>query len=297
MKIITPNYYQQFKCIAAACKHNCCIGWEIDIDADTLEYYRSIPGALGLRLNKCISLDKTPHFILSQQERCPFLNDRNLCDIIATLGEGALCAICADHPRFRNEFANRTELGLGLCCEAAGRLILGQKERTELTVVQQDDEVLSPEEQAFLRLRDKIFSVLQNPAIPLLSRLPELRVLCGDNPPEKLLEEWAGIFRSLERMDPAWDGYLDQLKENDAVCWEAPLEKAAVYFTYRHLAGALEDGLFAERIRFILLSVRVLSALGANAKDFDEFVEIARLYSAEIEYSDQNLDILLQHLS
>ena len=38
MKIIVPDYYKDFKCLAGDCKHSCCIGWEVDIDADTLEY-------------------------------------------------------------------------------------------------------------------------------------------------------------------------------------------------------------------------------------------------------------------
>ena len=32
MKIIAPNYYPAFRCIADKCRHSCCIGWEIDID-------------------------------------------------------------------------------------------------------------------------------------------------------------------------------------------------------------------------------------------------------------------------
>ena len=296
MKIITPNYYQQFKCIAADCKHNCCIGWEIDVDTDTLAYYQSFPGDFGLRLQKSIALDDTPHFILEKQERCPFLNAGNLCDIISTLGEEGLCAICADHPRFRNEFSNRTEIGLGLCCEAAGRLILGQTEKTKLIEAEPNEESLLPEEQALLQLRETIFSILQDRSFPLQQRLDQINGLCGDAH-FKPLSEWVEIYRDLERMDPAWDLYLDKIKEPSPTRWEPALEKAAVYFTYRHLAGVLEDGLLYERIRFIILSVRMLSALAADAEDFEDLVEIARLYSAEIEYSDQNIDLLLQHLS
>ena len=296
MKIITPNYYQQFKCIAADCKHNCCIGWEIDVDADTLAFYQSIPGDFGLRLQKSISFDDTPHFILGKQERCPFLNAGNLCDIISTLSEEGLCAICADHPRFRNEFSDRTEVGLGLCCEAAGRLILGQTEKTEFTNANIDETSLLPEEKALLQLREEIFSILQDHSFPLRQRLEKINALCG-NTPLKPLNEWVEIYRSLERMDPIWDQYLNKIKEPFPARWESALEKAAVYFTYRHLAGALQDGLLCERIRFIILSVRILSALASSAEDFEDLVEIARLYSAEIEYSDQNIDLLLQHLS
>ena len=41
MRVIVPEYYKEFKCIASKCKNNCCIGWEIDIDKDTYELYKS----------------------------------------------------------------------------------------------------------------------------------------------------------------------------------------------------------------------------------------------------------------
>ena len=31
-----PSYYRQFRCIGSDCTDNCCIGWEIDIDPETL---------------------------------------------------------------------------------------------------------------------------------------------------------------------------------------------------------------------------------------------------------------------
>jgi lysine-N-methylase len=36
MKLRAPKYYLDFACIADRCKHSCCIGWEIDVDADTM---------------------------------------------------------------------------------------------------------------------------------------------------------------------------------------------------------------------------------------------------------------------
>lgn len=100
----TLNFFQNFHCIAGDCKHSCCIGWEIDIDEDTLDYYRQIGGDFGRRLSANIATDGTPHFKLTKDERCPFLNQQNLCDIILNLGEESLCQICTDHPRFRSFF-------------------------------------------------------------------------------------------------------------------------------------------------------------------------------------------------
>ena len=102
MLTVYPDYYPTFRCIAGACKHSCCIGWEIDIDEESLARYKAMPGPLGERLRNHISADDPPHFVLGEGERCPFLNERNLCDLILEGGEGLLCQICDDHPRFRN---------------------------------------------------------------------------------------------------------------------------------------------------------------------------------------------------
>lgn len=41
MKQLIPHFYPNFACIASRCSDSCCIGWEIDIDPDTADYYRS----------------------------------------------------------------------------------------------------------------------------------------------------------------------------------------------------------------------------------------------------------------
>ena len=120
---VFPDHYKKFKCIASACRHNCCIGWEIDIDEQTLAYYQRVDGDLGKALKKHISLEETPHFVLGENERCPFLSEQNLCKLIISLGKEHLCSVCAEHPRFHVTLPDRTESGLGLCCEAAGALV------------------------------------------------------------------------------------------------------------------------------------------------------------------------------
>ena len=88
MQHIVPDYYTRFTCIAGACRHNCCFGWEIDIDEDTLETYQDYQGPIKERLQTNIDFSADPpHFILGPQERCPFLNSNNLCDIIIEMGE------------------------------------------------------------------------------------------------------------------------------------------------------------------------------------------------------------------
>ena len=47
MILRVPSYYKTFQCIADKCEHSCCIGWEIDIDEDSYDYYMGIEGAFG----------------------------------------------------------------------------------------------------------------------------------------------------------------------------------------------------------------------------------------------------------
>ncbi len=308
MKLIAPSYYPAFRCIADKCRHSCCIGWEIDIDPDTRAQYRRIPGAFGERLNAAIADGKVSSFRLGPDERCPMLNENGLCDLITELGEGALCQICADHPRFRSYFADRTEIGLGLCCEEAARLILGQKVSMRLICLSDDGEPAElPEEEAeLLALRDGLIARMQDGTRPLEDRLAALLNAVHFVLPDR---DWAAVYRGLERLDPRWDEVLDALPRriSDAAptrlsdCPINPFgayENFAVYLLYRHLPGALDDEDIPGRVAFCVLSTRVLMALCAAKADCSlaECTELARMYSAEIEYSEDNMAALLDAL-
>lgn len=298
MKLMAPNYYPLFSCIADKCTHSCCIGWEIDIDPDTCDFYRSVEGELGRELAENIEYGEEPHFRLGEGERCPFLDDRGLCRIISALGEGALCEICAEHPRFRNHFTDRTEIGLGLCCEAAAQLILERKEPMRLIVLEDDGEHCSEgSDDAFFAVRDDIFALLQNRRMSAADRMDAAAVRFGALLPHRAPAAWARIYASLERLDSEWDKCLERLAEADVLpsaLSDIELEQLAVYFVYRHLSGSTFDGTFGERLGFCLLSVKIIDALCALCGRSG--ADIARMYSSEIEYSDENIQALLEAL-
>lgn len=304
MKWIAPDYYSHFVCIAGACRHSCCAGWEIDVDAETREYYRTVPGEIGDRLRESIvDGEETACFRLDARERCPFLNSDNLCDLILSLGEESLCQICADHPRFRNFFADRTEVGLGLCCEAAGRLILAQKEPVRLVELDDDGETDAPdpEELDLFALRDALTDVAQNRTLPIEARLEQILDRSELNP-DRTLAHWVEFLKGLERLDEAWTERLDALcaapEAKPDAQWDVPFEQLLTYLIYRHVPGALEDGRLAERIAFCALMTGLLRALFAALPDRDAegLAELCRLFSSEIEYSDENITAILDAL-
>lgn len=302
VRTIVPDYYEAFSCIAGACRHSCCIGWEIDIDGDSLARYDALEGEYGEVLRARIDrTGEVPHYRLGEGERCPFLRPDGLCEMILTLGEDALCQICTDHPRFRSDFADRTELGLGLCCEAAGALILKREAPISLTVLTDDgaETEPDPEEETLLAFREMLFSILQDRSCTLDERLEELLDTCGASLPEGGPADWAEFFLGLERLDEGWTVLLTALQaektadrpELHGPVWERALEQAAVYFLYRHLPAALEDGDVASKVAFAAVSVKMLRALcaGTENADLDDLVEFARMYSGEVEYSEENL--------
>lgn len=160
MKTYAPAYYKEFHCTADRCRHTCCAGWDVDIDEESLGKYKAMTGEFAGRLKKCIDFGKDPHFILTPEERCPLLNENNLCELILHEGEEALCQICRDHPRFRNYWTDRIEVGLGMACEEAARLILSQKEPFRLEVIEEDDtadpEGLPEDEQYLMQVREDL---------------------------------------------------------------------------------------------------------------------------------------------
>jgi len=309
MRVIVPDYYKDFSCIAGACRHSCCIGWEIDIDVDSLARFRALDTPYGEVLRSRINFEAdTPHYRLAEQDRCPFLREDGLCEMILELGEDALCQICADHPRFRNHFSDRTELGVGLCCEAAGALILKRQQPMTLEVLEDDGEENTPddEEETLLSFRDMLLEILQDRSCTMDERLEELLSACGAEEIDLSPARWAKKLLELERLDENWTVLLKNLASQNQFdlpvlhtpAWETAFEQAAVYFLFRHLPAALEDGDIASKASFAALSVTILRGLcaGKASPTTDDLVEFARMYSGEVEYSEENLQAVFDLL-
>lgn len=302
MQEVVPNYYHTFRCIAGACKHSCCVGWEIDIDEETMAFYESLDTKLGEKIRKSIE-GEVPHFILGPGDRCPFLQDDGLCELICECGEEALCEICSLHPRFRNFYPSFTEMGLGLCCEEAARLILSLEEKFSVKMPEQVQ--LTEEECLFLAKRQEIFEVLQDRDKNIQERFDNLAQRFGFSF-DFSLDQIRKIYLSLERLDEKWTAMLEGLKgfSFDESIFKSEkfqifFEQLAVYFVFRHLGEAMWDGEYGARVRFALVSCFLVGALCSQKEfvsgqvNFEESADIVRMYSAEIEYSEDNTEVLL----
>lgn len=166
MKIIVPSYYEEFKCIMDKCTHSCCEKWEVDIDEVSLKRYQKYP-----EIMKYVKPDlSTPQFILKEKEKCSFLRDDGLCQMIIDYGEDMLCDVCTDHPRYRNFWSDRIEMGIAPVCEEAGRIILRSEESLKLVEKTKDGkyvefkdnrENLPEDEQYLLAFRDELLARIE----------------------------------------------------------------------------------------------------------------------------------------
>lgn len=180
-----PEYYDEFSCIASRCKDSCCAGWEIDIDDESYEYYRSVEGPFGDRLRESmfVAEDGGYRFKLKGPKRCAMLNDNNLCDLYTALGEEALCEVCTEYPRFSLVYGQVEQKALSLSCEEVGRILFGRTEPEQLIDIElpgdcEDDEE-DPQYVAFMEwVQKEAVAILQNRELSITERTREFLAWC-----------------------------------------------------------------------------------------------------------------------
>lgn len=323
-----PKYCKNFRCIADKCKDNCCIGWEIDIDRETAEYYNKVVGDLGKRLKECIKTEGDVSSFILKGERCPFLNKRNLCDIIINEGEEHLCQICTDHPRYYEWFNGLKEGGIGLCCEEAARIVLSQTSPLSFWDRELADEDCDEYDAGLYHYltecREMIIHLFEDKSVSLENCISALidfanniqnRIdICDYTVPPlntqlpPLNADITEILRhllSLEAMDEKWKPYieevisnpeLDSLKPFSSADTEQYLRNIAVYFIWRYFMKAVFDEDVIPQISLTAISITVIAYLFEHNRTADGILtlescaETAKAYSKEIEYSPENCE-------
>lgn len=326
MIYIKPSFYDDFKCTASKCSDSCCIGWEIDIDNDTMYKYDGVNGAFGdeLRDNIIENDDGGNSFWLCVDERCPFLNKDNLCRVIMELGEEYLCNICREHPRFYEWFPGVTECGLGLCCEEACRLLLENEEPFSLCETNDGEklELKNKEERAesdtyiFLSaFRESLFDCLWKKDFSFKEKCRSIRSktqnFCNKDLILKSNEGLIYSYKKTEPIDEKWTLYINEVSRNldkylkiektfdDKTKGDMLYSKILAYIIYRHFIKAVFDGGISARIAFCLESVRFIKI--CDMKTFYEKGELTlkdridnlKNWSKQIEYSEENTEFLI----
>ncbi|MFI3312909.1 MAG: flagellin lysine-N-methylase, partial [Eubacteriales bacterium] len=196
MRLIQPDFYDQFQCTASACSDTCCAGWGIVVDRETVAQYRQATGAIfGEVRQKLVDDGDDVVFAMEPDGRCPFLNQDNLCSLILAEGEDCLCQICTDHPRFFAWYGDIEESGIGLCCEEGARLLLERDK--PLTLLEREDETEGDWDFAadiLFGLRETLLEITFDPALTPWEKWAEMVELATETqldlaPEVEVLEE------------------------------------------------------------------------------------------------------------
>ena len=302
MKYIAPAYYRDFKCIASACRHSCCIGWEVDIDTDKLRTYESMTAPYGERIRESIDRDGEPHFRLSAGDRCPHLSASGLCNIITECGESALCQICSDHPRYRGFYDGVTEIGLGLSCEEAARLALESDNSIGFLVSDSEDftaaeyraeyptELFCENDRFVAEEKSRLLSLVSDRELDIGDKLSELL------PNTPVAEEIKSLLLSLEILDNSWQERINSISASyfnlNFAEYSDCVERTVIAFIFRHI-NCESFYSSATVAAFAALSAMIVAALSKSREDF---ADTLRAYSAEVEYSTDNTEKILDFI-
>lgn len=286
MTLSAPIYYKNFKCIADKCQHSCCIGWEIDVDEATMKKYAALSDGYGKEIIKSIDICDTSHFRPERDERCPHLDEKGLCRIITALGEEYLCDICREHPRFYHTTLHGREVGLGMACEAACRLILTTQTVDIIPIGDTEDEELPIFDT--VKEREGIYAILFDATLPYSERRAKIAEAYKVSLTAHSDEEWKELLASLEYLHedhkPLFAAY-----KTEAIANEDILSRALAYFIFRHASPAEDAEEFRAAVGFSLFAERLLaSMITAGGDPF----ESARILSEEIEYSEDNTEAI-----
>ena len=275
-----------------------------------------------IRENISENEDDTYSFKLLEDERCPFLTENNLCDIILNCGEDNICYICKEHPRFYNDFQEVTEYGLGLCCEEVVRLLLENDEPLEFVVSDDEDEFFEADESErenynkIFNVRNEFFRILRTTETynnKLEKIISVAEKFCGEK--IKLLNdnEILEIYEKTEPINTEWTEYFEELKKNkcEILEKEKPFDeesngdnkysKLLSYIIFRHLSKTVFSDIadFYRYLSFCISSVRFIKLCDiknyiekGSVSETDRINNVKR-WSKQIEYSEENIDLLI----
>ena len=309
MIIRQPQYYKEFHCLAGTCPDSCCQEWDVQVDMDSAQRYRSLPGDLGDALREHLKEDEDGCYLQITNRRCPMWQQDGLCRIQAELGEDGLCRVCREFPRLRHDYGDFVELGLELSCPEAARLIINapslpmiEEEIAGGAEPEYDEEIM----EILLRTRCRALEILDKhplkEALPLLllygyhaqeeldggeaapwdagQELGFAAQMAGDGDWELLRSFYAG----LDLLTTRWE---ERLKKPSPAAFPPALSNMVRCGIERYWLQAVSDWDLVCRVKMVLAGALLVGHLGGD------LIETAQLYSKEIDNSIDNVEAIL----
>ena len=223
------------------------------------------------------------------------MTECGLCRIISVLGDNFISVICREHPRFYHRVGNRIEGGIGASCEEAARIILTSDNYSEfLEICREQCDVADETEFDTLTYRAKIYDVLLDNSLSYREKMAKIRNTYAL--PEALHtdDEWREVISELELMNEEHRKMFSFNKHTSSLENNVYFERFFAYLIFRHVSIAENYDNLRARVGFCLLLTECLECCTSSSETREcEIIEIARVISEEIEYSEDNTATLI----
>jgi len=297
MNLVTPKFYKDFKCIAGACPDSCCQGWEVDADAESMAYYSTLSGEIKSRINRVLDKDEYGNtiFRLTDNKRCPFLNDENLCDMHIAIGGEHTPYTCRTFPRFINNYGGTREMGISFSCPVAADMMWNAEAdfSFDTKVIHELPQLNDIDAQLYFTLlsaRKKAYSVACDKSLSVAQRLIVLLdsayALQTEINPYRDGESQIGfkeIFTNPEVINPEWTQKVNSSAYNPVIANAKSNENIIMYFLFRYFLEAVYDKDILSKVKMAAVGVLLPAFFGNDAWT-------VHLWSKETEHSDVNME-------
>lgn len=217
--VLAPEYFKKFECIGDKCEYTCCSGWTITVDKDTYEKYQRIDEKAKKYKKEVFSPLANNYVIRNKQDKkkfsrnnyakinlienkCPFLDEKQLCSIYKELGPNNMPVTCKVYPRHKSKLNNTYEISLTISCPEVVKLALLNENPMAFEYIEvektsaydfldkefnNEDNTNKPEYKYFWDIRIAAISILQDRRFYIVNRLIMLGILykkiqdCIDN--------------------------------------------------------------------------------------------------------------------
>ena len=179
------------------------------------------------------------------------------------------------------------EVGVGIACEEACRIVLDSNEYNSFYVVEELEGEADEYDFDPLPYRTLIFEIL-GLDLPYKERLSMIYKEFSVSTSIFCDNEWLSCIGSLEYLDSAHCQLFSCFSANSHCDFEKELERALAYFVYRHTTQATSEDDFYASLGFCLFCERLLCSLAAKT----DIYLAARIISEELEYSCNNTEAI-----
>ena len=142
MKYILTEFYEKFYCIGDKCSDTCCGGWRIGVDENTYQVYMGLEEPYRSEICNNIKQNRNGQYeiIKDKAGRCPFLNEKNLCNIYLKVSPDALSQTCKTYPRKIINYYDVIMATVSITCPVVTRMVLEQKEPIEFDYIEDENQ-------------------------------------------------------------------------------------------------------------------------------------------------------------